>query len=253
MKREESIDADYLAPAKYDQYYGAYATLPDWFLTKLASREKVLELACGTGRIAIPLAEHGLEVTGIDYSEPMLSLAKSKADGRQVKINWIHDDIRRFNTGKQYGSILLLSNALWHLHDLADFEECIRCVKRHLAPGGYFILDVFVPGLKILNRDPSRRYPFSRYTDDKTGQEVQVTQSYKYEADTQIALMVHYREDSDEIVGGLNLRMYFPQELDALLKYNGMRINEKFGNWDREVFRPDSKHQLYFCTTMETG
>ena len=50
---------------------------------------------------------------------------------------------------------------LWHLHDLADFEECIRCVKRHLAPGGYFILDVFVPGLEILNRDPSRRYPFS--------------------------------------------------------------------------------------------
>ena len=75
------------------------------------------------------------------------------------------------------------SNALWHLHDLADFEACIRCVKRHLAPGGYFILDVFVPGLEILNRDPSRRYPFSRYTDDKTGQEVQVTQSYRYEAD----------------------------------------------------------------------
>ena len=83
MKKEKSIDADYLAPAKYDQYYGAYATLPDWFLTELASREKVLELACGTGRIAIPLAEHGLEVTGIDYSEPMLSLARSKADGRQ--------------------------------------------------------------------------------------------------------------------------------------------------------------------------
>jgi len=82
MKKEESIDADYLAPAKYDQYYGAYATLPDWFLAELASREKILELACGTGRIAIPLAEHGLEVTGIDYSEPMLSLAKAKEIGR---------------------------------------------------------------------------------------------------------------------------------------------------------------------------
>ena len=65
--------------------------------------------------------------------------------------------------------------------------------------------------------------------------------------------MVHYRGDSDEIVGGLNLRMYFPQELDALLKYNGLRIKEKFGNWDREVFRPDSKHQLCFCTTTENG
>ena len=164
MKKEESVDADYLAPAQYDQYYGAYATLPDWFLAELASRGRVLELACGTGRIAIPLAEHGLEVTGIDYSEPMLSLARSKADGRQVKVEWIRDDIRRFDTGRQYGSVLLLHNALWHLHDL---EECIRCVRRHIAPGGYFILDVFVPGLEILNRDPSRRYlhfRFSRYS-----------------------------------------------------------------------------------------
>ena len=253
MKKEESIDADYLAPAKYDQYYGAYATLPDWFLTELASREKVLELACGTGRMSIPLAEHGLEVTGIDYSEPMLSLARSKAEDKQVKVDLIRDDIRHFDISRQYGSVLLLHNALWHLHDLADFEECIRCVKRHLAPGGYFILDVFVPGLEILNRDPSRRYPFARYTDDDTGQEVQVTQSYRYEADTQIARMVHYRRDSDEIVGGLNLRMYFPQELDALLQYNGMRVKEKFGNWERDSFGPDSRLQLYFCTTTEIG
>ena len=253
MRKEESIDADYLAPAKYDQYYGAYATLPDWFLADLASRRRVLELACGTGRIAIPLAEHGIEVTGIDHSEPMLSLARSKAEGRQVKVDWIRDDIRCFETGRQYGSVLLLSNALWHLHDLSDFDACIRCVQRHLTPGGYFILDVFVPSLEILNRAPGRRYPFSRYTDDETGQEVQVTQSYRYEADTQIARLVHYRGDSDEVVGGLNLRMYFPQELNALLKYNGIRIKEKFGSWDRDVFGPDSRHQLCFCTTTENG
>ena len=253
MRKEESIDGDYLAPAKYDQYYGAYATLPEWFLADLASRGSVLELACGTGRIAIPLAESGLEVTGIDYSEPMVSLARSKAEGRQVRVDWIPDDIRCFDTGKRYGSILLLHNALWHLHNLTDFEECIRCVKHHLASGGFFILDVFVPGLEILNRDPGIRYPYSRYTDDDTGQEVQVTQSYRYEADTQIARMVHYREDSDEVFGGLNLRMYFPKELDALLKYNGIRIMEKFGTWDRDPFGPDSRHQLCFCTTTEDG
>ena len=156
MGKEESIDADYLAPAKYDQYYGAYATLPDWFPAELASRGSVLELACGTGRIAILLAEHGLEVAGIDYSEPMLSVARSKAERRQMQVDWILDDMRRFDIGRRYGSILLLHNALWHLHDLSDFEACMRCVKRHLAPGGYFVLDVLVPGLEILNRDPGR-------------------------------------------------------------------------------------------------
>ncbi len=253
MGKEESIDADYLAPAKYDRYYGAYATLPDWFPAELASRGSVLELACGTGRIAIPLAEHGLDVAGIDYSEPMLSVARSKAERRQVQVDWILDDMRRFDTGRRYGSILLLHNALWHLHDLSDFEACMRCVRRHLAPGGYFMLDVLVPGLEILNRNPGRRYPFSRYTDDDTGQEVQVTESYRYEADTQIARLVHYRGDSDEIVGGLNLRMYFPKELDALLECNGFRINEKFGNWDRDAFASDPRHQLCLCTTTENG
>lgn len=246
--RGEPIDADYLAPARYDQYYGAYAALPDWFPADLASRGEVLELACGTGRIAIPLAERGIEATGLDYSRQMLSLARSKAEARRVRVDWILGDMRRFETGTQYGSILLLHNALWHLHDLSDFEECMRCVRHHLTPGGCFILDVFVPGLEILNRDPGRRYPFSQYKDRETGREVQVTESYRYEADTQVARVLHHEGDSDEIVGGLNLRMYFPQELDALLKYNGMRINEKFGSWDRDAFELDSRHQLCFCT-----
>lgn len=247
--RGEPIDADYLAPAKYDQYYGAYATLPDWFLTDLASRGETLELACGTGRIAIPLAEQGIATTGMDYSRRMLSRAQSKAEARRVQVDWILGDMRSFDTGTQYGSILLLHNALWHLHDLSDFEECIRCVRHHLAPGGCFILDVFVPGLEVLTRDPSRRYPFSRYKDRETGREVQVTESYRYEPHTQIARVLHHEGDSDEIVGGLNLRMYFPQELDALLKYNGMTIQEKFGNWERGALGSHSRHQLCFCTT----
>ena len=75
-----------------------------------------------------------------------------------------------------------------------------------------------------------------------------MTESYRYEADTQIARLLHYKGDSDDVVGGLNLRMYFPKELDALLKYNGMTIRRKFGNWDRGPFGPDSRHQICFCT-----
>ncbi len=82
---------------------------------------------------------------------------------------------------------------------------------------------------------------------------MQVTETYRYEADTQIARLVHYRGDSDEIVGGLNLRMYFAKELDALLAYNGFRINEKFCDWDRGAFARGSRHQLCFCTTTENG
>jgi SAM-dependent methyltransferase len=252
LSADFSVDKHYLAAEIYDQFYGEYAQLPGWFLEDLASRGNVLELGCGTGRIAIPLAEAGLDVTGIDYAEPMLRLAKSKAADKGLNIDWHLGDMRRLDTGKRYGSVLLLSNALWHLHDIADFEDCMRGIRGHLAPGGTLVVNVSVPSIQLLNRDPEKRYPFLNYVDRETGTEVEVTESYRYEADTQIARIVHYQGDSDNVVGDLNLRMYFPKELDALLKHSGFQVLEKFGDWDRSAFGPDSGQQLYFCLADES-
>lgn len=239
------IDPDYLNAEMYDKYYGAYARFPDWFLSEIAGG-RVLELACGTGRVAIPLAEAGFEVTGVDFSEPMLSLARRKARDRGVDVEWVLGDMRELSIDRDYSAVLLLSNALWHLHDSSDFEACMDVVRRHLSPQGTFYLDVFVPGLDFLTRDPARRYPAFAYFDD-SGELQTVTQAYRYEQDTQIARTVHYRGKTDEVVGGLNLRMYFPRELDALLAYNGLEVVEKLGSWKREQFGPTSQHQLYRC------
>jgi SAM-dependent methyltransferase len=247
------IDSDYLAPERYDQYCGAYASIPDWFLAELSARREILELACGTGRIAIPLAQQGMNVTGIDYSKPMLDLAKSKAQTQKVHIDWMLGDVRSFELKKKFQAILMLSNALWHLHENSDVSRCLKRVRQHLFSDGLFVLDVFVPGIEHLNRDPKRRYPFANYLDDETGETVEVKETYRYEADTQMSHVVHYKENSDEIVDGLTLRMYFPKELDALLEYNGMKTDKKFGSWDREPFGPNSKHQLYFCSTLRNG
>ena len=64
---------------------------------------------------------------------------------------------------------------------------------------------------------------------------------------------MHYKGDTDEVVGGLNLRMYFPRELDALLRYNGFRIIRKYGDWERATFGPDSRHQLCLCAAEQDG
>ncbi len=250
---ESHIDADYLDAERYDQYYGMYAEPHDWLIERLLERNSVMELACGTGRIAIPLAQRGLLVTGIDYSKPMLDLARKKARETRVEIELALCDFRNFDLGRKFGSILLLSNALWHVHRRSDFEAMIQCVQRHLEPDGLFVLDVFVPGLNVLNRDPRQRYPFGTYTDRETGEQIEVTQTYVHEQDTQISRIVQYKGMTDEIVGGLNLRMYFPQELDALLEYNGMRIDEKYGDWDQAPFASSSKHQLYLCSSRNSG
>ena len=73
---ESQVDADYLDAERYDQYYGSYAEPHEWLVEKLLERNSALELACGTGRLAIPLAQRGLSVTGIDFSSAMLDLAR---------------------------------------------------------------------------------------------------------------------------------------------------------------------------------
>ncbi len=248
-----SIDKDYLDAEGYDLCCGAYAVLPDWFTNELKSRGDVLELAFGTGRIAIPLAQQGIAVTGLDYSKPMLDLARKKAQEKGVRIEWVAGDMRAIDLGRGFGAVLLLYNALWHLHELADVEQFLECVRRHLKPEGVFVLDVLTPSFTYLTRDPKRRYPSSSYVDPKTGGEVHITESYRYEPDTQISRIVRYRGDTDQVVGGLNLRMYFPRELDALLKYNGLVIQKKYGSWNREPFGPTSNHQLYFCSGATDG
>jgi len=244
------IDLHYRRAELYDQYYGDYAEMVGWLVEELVRRGTVLELACGTGRVAIPLAERGVEVTGIDYAPEMLALAREKAAQRQVPVELVAGDMCAFELNKKFAAVLLLFNALWHVHEVADFERCMRCVRQHLQPGGIFVLSLFVPGIPILARDPDKRYPFSSYKDPDSGEEIQVMEQYRYEPDTQLGRIVHYKGDTDEVVGTLNLRMYFPKELDALLQYNGMRVVEKFGDWDRSPLGPESNNQIFICEAM---
>lgn len=246
-----AIDLHYRQADLYDQYYGAYAETAEWLVEEMRQRGEVLELACGTGRLAIPLAQRGLAVTGIDYTPEMLALAREKAKAKDASVEWVEGDMRSFELGREFGSVLLLSNALWHLHELADFAACMRCVHRHLAPGGIFVLSLFVPAIAILARDPDKRYAFSSYIDRESGEEVKVMEQYRYESGTQIGRVVHYKGDSDEVVGTLNLRMYFPKELDALLAYNGLKIVDKFGAWDRSPFGSESNNQIYLCVVED--
>ena len=132
-----------------------------------------------------------------------------------------------------------------------DFEACLASVKKHLADNGKFIIDVFVPKMELLIDKPGERFPFSEY-DDPDGQgRIVVTESYSYEPDTQIKRIRTFHSipgQNQEIEGTLNMRMYFPQELDALIKYNGFVIEDKFGSYDQAGFDSKSEKQLIICS-----
>jgi len=214
----------------------------------------VLELACGTGRIAVPIAERGVPVTGLDISDSMLAHARRKAAEKGVSIEWVRADCRDFTLDRRFSLIFVAFNSLGHLHDLEGVEACFSCVRRHLRKEGRFIVDFFNPRLDILTRDPSARSPVAEYPDPDGRGTVVVTESNTYEADTQInRIRWHYRVGEEgEFVEELNLRMFYPQELDALLHYNGFAIEAKFGDFDESAFASTSPKQIIVCRAAQS-
>lgn len=230
----------------YDRRVKFNDDIPFWLNQATRYGDPILELGCGTGRVAIPLAKAGFSVTGIDISDSMLSQAKKKAETENVEIEWIKGDIRDFDLNKKFQLVIFPLNTICHLYTLQDLEGCFSCVRRHLLPDGRFILATFNPRLDILMRDPSKRYPHAEY-EGPTGKVV-VTETNWYDRASQInKIKLFYRFDDEEIIEELTMRIYFPQELDALLKYNGFEIEHKYGDHNESPFMSDSPWQLVVC------
>jgi len=211
--------------------------------------EPVLELACGTGRLTIPIAEQGFNITGLDISGKMLNRARIKANKKGLKLDLVKADCRNFNLRKKFNYIFIPFNSIAHLHDLESIESCFSSVKKHLSPDGRFVVDMFNPILSILSRDPSKCYPVTEYPDpDKKGTVV-ITENNIYDSVNQINRIKWYYKinNKEEYIEELNMRIFYPQELNALLHYNGFIIESRFGNYNMEPFVTTSKKQLLVC------
>ena len=248
------IEHLYFDGRHYDQRYIPSEDIPFWINQVKRYGVPVLELACGTGRVSIPLAKGGFKVTGIDISDSMLAEAKKKSLQENVAVEWIKVDIRDFDLGKKFPLIIFPANTICFLYELDELEACLSCVKRHLRPNGRFIIDVFNPRLDILLRDPEKRYPHSEYPDPDTQVTIKVMENNIYDSASQVnSIKLFYKlpRKAEEIVEELNMRIYFPQELDSLLKYNGFRIEAKFGNHDEKPFKSESIKQMVICSLNE--
>jgi len=211
--------------------------------------EPVLELACGTGRITIPIAEQGIDITGLDISEPMISYAKKKAKEKGVTVEWVKADCRNFKLDRKFNLIFFPFNSIAHLHDLESIKSCFSCVKMHLKDEGRFIIDIFNPCLDILIRDSSIRYPVAEYPDPNGKGTVVITENNLYDTSTQInRIKWYYKIGSEpEVMKELNMRIFYPQEIDVLLHYNGFKIEDKFGDYDETPFTSTSPKQVIVC------
>ena len=230
--------------------------IPFWIQAAKEFGGPILELGCGTGRLAIPLCRTGFAVTGTDVSDSMLREARQKSRQAHLEIEWLKADMRDFDLRREFRLIILPANTICHLLRREDLEACLKRVQQHLETGGRFLVDVFNPSLTLLLRDPSQKRPHSEYPDpdqetaSDDEERVEVKESNVYDSARQInTIKLFYRLPGrrDEITEELQMRIYFPQELDGLLKYNGWVVEAKWGDYDRTPFSSAAKRQLIVC------
>jgi SAM-dependent methyltransferase len=238
------IAAIYTDGPHYDRLFGS-GNVGFWLSQAEVSNGRILELGCGTGKLSIPLAKAGFSVTGLDNSPALLQFAASK----DSNVRWIEGDMRGFDLEDRFALIMLPSNNLCHLHTVDDFQRCMSSVKRHLLPSGALVIDVFVPDLNMLLQDTHVEYLLSEYEDPSGNGRVRVMARSHYERATQIRRTTTVRNiaGQPDQIGALDLKMYFPRELEGLVRLSGFGISARYGGHSGEPFSDESRFQVLVC------
>jgi SAM-dependent methyltransferase len=220
--------AHYDDPDYYDKAYGSRRDDVAYYV-RLArlSGGPVLEYGVGTGRIALELARAGVAVTGIDRSAPMLDglarrLSREPPEVRR-RVRVALGDMRTTRLRRRFPLVIAVFNTVLHLTERRDVEEFFARVKSHLAPGGRFVFDFSIPHADYLGADPARRFGAPRFRHPSRGV-VRYGERFEYDSIRQVLRMeleFSPLDGSLPWVVPLTQRQFFPEEMDALLHYNG--------------------------------
>jgi SAM-dependent methyltransferase len=204
------------------------------FLAELAGDGAVLELGIGTGRIAIPLAQRGVQVHGVDLSEAMVARLRAKPGAEKIEITI--GDFATTSIEGTFSLAYLVFNTIGNLTSQDEQVACFQNVAAHLEPGGRFVIETGVPGLRRLS--PGETFRLFDVSDTHLGID-------EYDAVSQRLVSHHYnrRLDGSFEHSSLPLRFVWPAELDLMARLAGMTLLERWGGWKREPFTSEStKH-----------
>ena len=202
-------------------------------LADLAAGGPALELAFGTGRVAIPLAERGVPVSGIELSRPMADRLRAKRADIPVTIG----DMATAIVPGRFTLVYVVWNSIGNLRTQAEQVACFRNAARHLAPGGRFVVELFVPGI--------RRFPPGQVAvpfhvgDHHVGFDT-------LDMTTQQGTSHHYRRAEDGTVsyGASNFRYIWPAECDLMAQLAGMELESRSADWHGSPFTNDSESHV---------
>ena len=202
------------------------------FLAEIAQGGPALELAIGTGRIALPLRERGVEVHGIDVSEAMVDKLRAKPGGADVPVTM--GDFAGVPVYGEYPLIYLVFNTLFALTTQEDQVRCFANVAEHLKEGGVFVIECFWPDIARFDRH--QRIGVDRVTRDSVSLE-----TTRHDPVNQRSESVHVvMKESGVELYPVFIRYAYPAELDLMARLAGLRLRDRFGGWRKQPFTSDS-------------
>ena len=214
----------------------------------------ILELGVGTGRVALDLVKAGHEVTGVDCSKAMLSHARSKAERlpkqAQRRLSLRKSDLRTVRLPTRFRLVIAPFNVFMHLYTLRDVERTLATARRHLSPRGRLVFDVINPDLRVMSRTPDRLYRARKVRTASTGDVSAYYEAFEYDAVRQVqmtSLIFQRAHSSDLSIVPLSQRQFFPQELSALLHYNGFAVERCWGDFERGPLDSASESQVWIA------
>jgi SAM-dependent methyltransferase len=248
-----------LVPMKvYDsfaQYYDAdfrnfLDDLP--FYRELARRTggPILELMCGTGRLLLPLAEVGYNLTGVDSSPAMLAVARERAieAGLANRVTLLEGDVRdQPLPSGQFALAVVAVNSFMHLEEVRDQLACLSNVRRALTPRGLLVLDLFNPDPAVILQEDNRLVLDREYWLDK--RHIQKSVAIDSDAAAQLSRVTYYYDETDakgcltRQTMRFTLRWFYRFELEHLLARAGFGVRNIYGSYDLDSYGVGS-HRL---------
>jgi SAM-dependent methyltransferase len=212
------------------------------FLADLAGKGRALELGIGTGRIALPLSQRGVPVSGIDLSEAMVARLREKPGGDAIEVTI--GDFATTRVGGTFRLAYLVFNTIQNLTTQDDQVACFQNAAAHLQPGGCFVIEVGVPALRRLPPGETV-HPFT-VTPEHLGFD-------EYDVAVQGLVSHHYwMRDGTVKAASMPFRYVWPSELDLMARLAGMTLRERWASWEREPFTGDSASHISVWETSVT-
>jgi len=220
----------------YDDLYSSPDEFSIALLSELAHRGRVLELGIGTGRVALPLKERGVDISGIDASPSMVKKLHAKPYGKDIPVT--KGDFSKVPVEGKFDLIFIVFNTFFALLTQETQLECLQNVARHLTDNGAFLIEAFVPDIGRFDRGQSVRA--TEVAENEVRIDVSRHNPFKQLVTSQHVVL----SESGTRLYPVTIRYTWPSELDMMARAAGMKLVDRWGDWERGPFSSSSGRHI---------